>query len=150
MADLRYRYITYYYNHLLVPSFNSSILSLIWCFILIHVIMKSLAPNFTNTIASSENPRFITSALLQRLVLKELQLLRLKSDGSSLGKIAPFFSLPTFNITTNYDENIGLRWSRASCRFTKIHFCLGSQLGQGFLQIPHWLPITMLPSSGSY
>ncbi|ORU92831.1 MAG: hypothetical protein A6F70_03745 [Cycloclasticus sp. symbiont of Bathymodiolus heckerae] len=39
------------------------------------------------------NPRFITSALLQRLELKELQLLRLKSDGSSLGKIVNYLSI---------------------------------------------------------
>ena len=41
--------------------------------------------------ASSENPRFITSVLLQRLGLKESQLLRPKADGSSLGKIVTFF-----------------------------------------------------------
>ena len=55
--------------------------------------MNSTAPNFTITMASSENPRFITSVLLQRLELKESQLLRLKADGSSLGKIVTRFSI---------------------------------------------------------
>ena len=64
--------------------------------------------------ASSENPRSITTILLQRLGLKESQLLRPKADGSSLGKIVTFFlDLPTFNTTTCYGENIGLWWLKA-------------------------------------
>jgi len=75
--------------------------------------MKSTAQNFTITMASSEDPRFITSALLLRLGLKESQLLRPESDGLSLGKIVYFLNPPTFNTTTRYGENIGFRWSRA-------------------------------------
>ena len=75
--------------------------------------MSSPAQNFTVTMASSEDPRFITPALLLRLGLKESQLLRPKADGLSLGKIVLFLDPPTFNTTTRYGENIGLRWSRA-------------------------------------
>ena len=93
--------------------------------------MKSLAPNFTITMASSENPRFITPVLLQRLELKESQLLRLESDGSSLGKIVPLFSiyLPSIRqlvtmrilgvggcrhltpLLPPYEGSLSLRWS---------------------------------------
>ena len=55
--------------------------------------MNSSAPNFTITTASSVDPRFITTALLLRLGLKESQLLRPKADGPSLGKIVTSFSI---------------------------------------------------------
>lgn len=81
------------HSRLSAPPFTSSFLLLIRCFPLIHVTMKSSASNFTITMASSESPRFITSALLHRLELKESQLLRLKLDGSSLGKIVNSLSI---------------------------------------------------------
>jgi len=66
------------HDRLHVPPFISNILSLVRCFTLIHVTMKSSASTFTTTTASSVDPRFITSALLRRLGLKESQLLRPK------------------------------------------------------------------------
>ena len=81
------------HGRLRVPPFTSYILLLIRCFILIHVTMKSPAPNFTITTASSADPRFITTALLQRLGLKVSQLHRPKADGLSLGKIVTHFSV---------------------------------------------------------
>jgi hypothetical protein len=81
------------HGRLRVPPFTSNFLLLIRCFTLIHVTMKSLAPNFTITTASSVDPRFITPALLQCLGLKESQLLRPKADGPSLGKIVTRFSV---------------------------------------------------------
>jgi hypothetical protein len=76
--------------------------------------MKSSVPTFTTTTASSADPRFITSALLLRLGLKESQLLRPKLDGPSLSKVVALLDLPTFNTTTGCgDQNIGLWWLRA-------------------------------------
>ena len=66
------------HGRLHVPPFTFNILLLIWWFTLTHVTMNSSAPNFTITMASSENPHLITSTLLQRLGLKESQLLRPK------------------------------------------------------------------------
>jgi len=72
------RFIINGHDRLRVPPFTSDFLSLIRWFTLLHVTMKSSAPNFTITTASSADPRFITSALLQRLGLKVSQLHRPK------------------------------------------------------------------------
>ncbi len=88
-----YQFIISGHGHLLVPPFTSNILLLIHYFIFIHVTTNSAASNFTITIASFETPLFITSALFQRVELKESQLLRLKSDGSSLGTIVNYLSI---------------------------------------------------------
>ena len=80
-------------DRLRAPPFTSDFLLLIRCFTLIHVTMKSPAPNFTITTASSADPRFITPTLLQRLGLKVSQLHRPKADGPSLGKIVTRFSV---------------------------------------------------------
>lgn len=100
VADLKLPVKCNDHGRLHVPPFTSNILLLILCFTLLHVTMNSTAQNFTITMASSEDPRLITSTLLLRLGLKESQLLRPESDGPSLGKIVYFLNPPTFNTTT--------------------------------------------------